>query len=435
MTWPDVPLWRLVSFVGGGTPSKAVPSYWQGEVPWISPKDMFRAEIDSAEDNITAEAISESATQLIAPGTVLVVVRSGILARTVPIAITRVPAAINQDLKALVPRPELILGDYLRFFLESRVAQILLTCVKRGATVHSIDMARFKAIAVPLPPMREQHRIVDIIRQADELRRQRTAADDLANRILPTLFARMFGDPATNPKNWDHVAVSHFVSSMQGGKNMLTESEEVSSTKYSILKVSAVTSTEYDPSECKPLPPDFEPPDHYLVRAGDLLFSRANTTALVGACAYVFDTPPNRVLPDKIWRFVWREPRMVDPLFIWFLMRHPSVRFELSKLATGTSGSMKNISMEKLLTLRIPIPPIQAQERFGATVRAMHRIDEVRATSRDALSALWNSLLQRAFSGMLTARWRERHIKEIVAEIEQQAKLLSVVSANHLAPA
>ncbi len=107
-----LPLRELVTICGGGTPSKSNPSYWEGTVPWVSPKDMKVREINDAVDHISIEATKESAAKLIAPGAVIMVVRGMILAHTVPTAILRTTATINQDMRALIPDGRL-LPEYL----------------------------------------------------------------------------------------------------------------------------------------------------------------------------------------------------------------------------------------------------------------------------------------------------------------------------------
>ena len=108
----------------------------------------------------------------------------------------------------------------------------------------------------------------------------------------------MFGDPATNPKGWPTRKVSDFVSRFEGGKNLQAGSEDGS--PYRILKVSAATSGQYRESESKPSPDGYKPPQSHLVRAGDMLFSRANTEELVGATAIVDATNGQTLLPDKL---------------------------------------------------------------------------------------------------------------------------------------
>ena len=95
------PLSSVGRWYGGGTPSKSRADFWTGgSVPWVSPKDMGRRIVDSTIDKITEEAVSASATKLVPPTSVAIVVRSSILDRTLPTAIVPIPVALNQDMKA-----------------------------------------------------------------------------------------------------------------------------------------------------------------------------------------------------------------------------------------------------------------------------------------------------------------------------------------------
>lgn len=99
--WSLAKLRYLADFVGGGTPSRNKPEFWGGDVPWVSPKDMKTELILGAQENITEEGLAGSSSSLIEPGAVLMVVRSGILQHTIPVAQNAVPVALNQDMKAL----------------------------------------------------------------------------------------------------------------------------------------------------------------------------------------------------------------------------------------------------------------------------------------------------------------------------------------------
>lgn len=117
-------------------------------------------------DHITPEAISASATSMIEPGSILMVVRSGILVRTVPIAIAGRALSMNQDLKALCPSAS-VDSWFLYYLLESKMS-VLLSLVSRGATVHRLITDQIRAVEVPLPPLPEQRRIVAILDEAFE---------------------------------------------------------------------------------------------------------------------------------------------------------------------------------------------------------------------------------------------------------------------------
>lgn len=115
-------------------------------------------------DKISEAAIADSATQLVPEGSILVVVRSGILARTVPTAITGRSLTINQDLKAICPTKKLD-PQFLAHFMRASETRLLAT-VTRGATVHRLTTDTLKALQIPLPPLEEQKRIVAVLDRA-----------------------------------------------------------------------------------------------------------------------------------------------------------------------------------------------------------------------------------------------------------------------------
>ena len=164
--WPTKTLGEVCQFRGGGTPSKAVERYWLGNIPWVSPKDMKFDVVSDSIDHISQEAIDGSATSLIPKNSVLMVVRSGILARIVPIAITGRDLTINQDLKALCPNGAMD-ARFLYHLLDSKMDE-LLSMVSRGATVHRLMTDQIRNLDFVLPPLAEQQRIVGLLDEAFE---------------------------------------------------------------------------------------------------------------------------------------------------------------------------------------------------------------------------------------------------------------------------
>lgn len=126
---------------------------------------MKRHLIDSAQDQITEQAVAESATSLVPEMSVLMVTRSGILEHSFPVAVNTVSVALNQDLKAVTPRGG-VGALYTSYFLKARAQDILRKCSKDGTTVSSIDTDALRGYEVALAPVAEQERIVSRI---DEL--------------------------------------------------------------------------------------------------------------------------------------------------------------------------------------------------------------------------------------------------------------------------
>lgn len=161
-TWRTIRLKHVVSFYGGGTPSKANPDFWKGDIPWVSPKDMKCETIEDAEDHVTEEAIVQSSTRVVQSGAVLVVVRSGILKHSIPVAINVRAVALNQDMKALVPRSGL-LPVFLKYFIAGQQKTLLMEWRKEGATVESIEHDLLANTMLPISSAEEQRTIAALL--------------------------------------------------------------------------------------------------------------------------------------------------------------------------------------------------------------------------------------------------------------------------------
>lgn len=187
------PLASLCDGISGGTPSTYNAAFWDGSIPWVSPKDMKAGELFDSEDHISQLAVEET-VPLVPANSVLVVVRSGILQRTVPIAVNRVPVSINQDIRAFVPRDsQQLSSDFLAVYLEAQ-RQAMLHLVKWSTTVQSINKEELEAFLVPLPPASLQNKIVAEVRvRKQEIAHKREAAERLARDINAEVEALILG--------------------------------------------------------------------------------------------------------------------------------------------------------------------------------------------------------------------------------------------------
>lgn len=148
----------LVTAYGGMTPSKGEAEYWKGTIPWVSPKDMKVREIHDSQDHISTSALRQTGIALIQPPAVLIVVRGMILARTFPTAITTVPITINQDMKALVPKPGLS-PDYFVSLLKGIQRDLLLLIEIAGHGTCCLRTDAWGSFMIPFPPLSEQNEI------------------------------------------------------------------------------------------------------------------------------------------------------------------------------------------------------------------------------------------------------------------------------------
>lgn len=186
---------ELGLIVGGGTPSTSQSSYWNGNIPWITPKDMKEEFLSNAEDKITMEGVNNSSAKLIPANSVLMVGRSGILKRTLPVCINTVECVVNQDLKVIIPYLKETYR-YIQLMLKGHEQLILKKLVKYGMTVHSLAYQEFELQPFPLPPLSEQHQIITKVQQLQnhisQLETQLHQRKEYAQQLLQAVLQEAF---------------------------------------------------------------------------------------------------------------------------------------------------------------------------------------------------------------------------------------------------
>ena len=161
--WAWIKLSSIAAFAGGKTPSTNNNDFWNGTVNWATSKDMKVKYIDATQ--IKMSHLGARQMQMFNPNTLLIVVRSGILRRTLPLAILRVRSTINQDLKAISFYLDNVC-EYCYYYFSTIEQEILTKYQKDGTTVESINFENFQEIEIPFPPLAEQRRIVSAIESA-----------------------------------------------------------------------------------------------------------------------------------------------------------------------------------------------------------------------------------------------------------------------------
>ncbi len=158
MKLKDLGIWK-----GGGTPSKANSSFWNnGTILWITPKDMKDLFLSNSIDKITKSAVQNSSAILIPKNSILIVTRSGILRRLLPISSNSVETTVNQDLKVLIPNDK-VNFKFLLYALRGLEENIRMTCMKSGTTVESIEFSLLKDYNINIPILSIQQAIIEKI--------------------------------------------------------------------------------------------------------------------------------------------------------------------------------------------------------------------------------------------------------------------------------
>ena len=161
--WAWERLSNLATFSGGKTPSTSRREYWDGEVLWVTSKDMKSKYITSSQ--LRLSVLGAEQMQIYQPDTLLLVTRSGILRHTLPIAILKECATVNQDLKAIVLyMPEL--AEYVYVCLKGIESQLLIKYTKSGTTVENVNFDEFQKVLLPIAPFQEIRKIIEATSEA-----------------------------------------------------------------------------------------------------------------------------------------------------------------------------------------------------------------------------------------------------------------------------
>lgn len=164
--WAWERLSNLAAFSGGKTPSTSHREFWDGEILWVTSKDMKNKYITFSQ--LRLSVLGAEQMQMYQPDTLLLVTRSGILRHTLPVSILKERATINQDLKAIVLyMPQL--AEYIYVCLKGMEAQLLLKYTKSGTTVENINFNEFQKILLPIPPLQEMAKIIVAICKAEHI--------------------------------------------------------------------------------------------------------------------------------------------------------------------------------------------------------------------------------------------------------------------------
>ena len=175
---------------GGGTPSKAHPEYYIGEIPWVTPKDMKTLIINSSIDYINENAVANSSTKLIPVNSLLMVIRSGILKHTLPVAINKVEVTLNQDMKAFVLNEELA-NVYFVLYQLKLLEKIILKNV-RSVTADNIEFNLIKNLELNVPPLELQNKFAQIVEHVDAQKQKNELVIEQMNNLFNSLSQRAF---------------------------------------------------------------------------------------------------------------------------------------------------------------------------------------------------------------------------------------------------
>jgi len=192
-SWTKRPLSETGKWRGGSTPSKADPAFWNGDIPWVSSGDVKELELVQTTYSITKDALEQTGVPLLPKDALILVTRSGILRKYLPVAILSREMAVNQDIKAVVTNGKAD-ARFLLNVLINQEADIRRTCGKEGTTVESVDYPSMLKYEVALPTLPEQQKIVAFLgavdRKIQQLKRKQALLEQYKKGVVQQLFSQ-----------------------------------------------------------------------------------------------------------------------------------------------------------------------------------------------------------------------------------------------------
>lgn len=406
-----LPQRKIASFCktgSGGTPStKKKDLYYNGKIPWVKSGELQDDFISRTLDTITEIGLKESSAKLVPKGAILIAMYGATVGKT---AMLGIEAATNQAICNIIPDSRVVDSKYLWYALRAKLPELLSKRV--GGAQPNINQQIVRNTRVLTPSITEQHHIVEILEQADGLRKQRAEADAKAARILPALFYKIFGDPSKTKNN---LPISKLVTSIKR-----RNPSKQPNTPFNYIDIAGVDGHEGIIKETKALLGQDAPSRaRQIVNANDILISTVRpylrATALVP-----------RHLEGQICSTGFCVLRAVDGVGYGFLYTLSRLEWFTQQLNSRAKGaSYPAVTENDILNLQVPDVRETGQfKKMDVIVSDFLFQKNVRKTLQRKLESLFEVVVHRAFSGDLTANWREAHLKELLQEMEEQSRIL-----------
>lgn len=387
-----VQLQEICEILIGKTPSRSVPDYWGGNLPWVAISDLTASRtVAVTKEKITQLGVKKSGSKLIPKGTLLLSFKLSLGKRAFAGCdlFTNEAIASLQILDSAVIDCEYlywVLGmiDYDRF-------------VDRAAKGKTLNKAKLRVIPIQLPPLSEQKRIAEILDAADALRTKRRESFALLDTFLQSTFLDMFGDPVINPKRWKTAELHNHSSKVGSGATPKGGDDSYKTEGIALIRSLNVRDGEFrwknlariDDAQGSKL-------SNVIVEENDVLLN------ITGASVARVCRAPREVLPARVNQHVCiiRTTTAVEPRFLERLLLASSMKSKL--LGIGETGATREaITKAQVLALQIPIPPLDLQRHFSSIVECIERQKALYRAHLSELDTLFASLQQRAFNGEL----------------------------------
>lgn len=360
MRYPKSKLGEVATIVTGSTPSKANESYWDGNIPFVTP-----SELDGDQDVISAAAyVTEEGASVarLVPKNSIMVCCIGSLGK---LGVAGCDLLTNQQINTLVFDPKKV--DFRYGYHFCKTLKPYLERIAPSTTIAIVNKSRFSEIEIPLPPLEEQKRIAAILDKGDGLRRKRAQAIALADDFLRATFLDMFGDPVTNPKGWDTVKLEELIASGPTNGLYKPSSDYVDSDGdlgTPILRIDGFYNGKIAKGyKFKRVLIDDQTRAKYLLQDGSIVINRVNSKEYVGKAMLVSGLRDDTVFESNMMNFSVDLGR-VNPRFLVDQLADEFVRRQVAVMRKD-AVNQSSINQQDVKSIEIRLPKLAQQENYA----------------------------------------------------------------------
>ena len=395
MSWPVATVGEVCEVVSGATPRTGTPEFWDGNVPWVTPKDVSelgQKHLSDTPRKITKAGLKSCSARMLPAQSVLFSSRAPIGL----VAINTLPVCTNQGFKSLVPRVDLVSPDFLFWWLKAQEEHI--QSKGRGATFKEVSKKIVEDLQIPLPPLAAQRQIAGILDAADALRTKRREALAQLDIVIQSTFLDMFGDPIINPMGWPPTSLSTISEALRDGPF----GSNLKSSHYVESGVRVIRLQNIGIGEIRNDDLAFISDEHFAslprnhCQPGDVIIGTMGDPNL-RAC--IVPLTLERALNKADCILMRVDMTKVDAIYVCWLLNNTRMVAMALRLVRGQTRG--RISLGRLKELQIHLPPIALQLRFAAIVKS---VEQQKASQRAHLAELdtfFASLQSSAFRGDL----------------------------------
>jgi len=291
---------------------------------------------------------------------------------------------LNQHIFKVLPKQG-IDPDYLFFALKTALSE--LTAKTHGSTMKHVVRSDFESTHVAVPPLDEQRRIVDLLSRAEGIVKLRRDAEKKAAELIPALFLDLFGDPATNPKGWP-TSLFGAVGVLDRGRsrNRPRDAKELYDGPYPFIQTGDVSNSGGRITGYTATYSEAGLAQSRLWKRGTLCITIAANIAKTGVLEF------DACFPDSVVGFLPGEQVRTAYVQAWLGFLQPTLE------ANAPQAAQKNINLEILRNLPIPLPPLALQELFEQRCSDVISIQSQQSAAKAKAQATFNALLAQVFA-------------------------------------